>query len=78
MKDNMNDCGEDERPNPPVSDGPSRESCATILANAIKCQELKLQGLKQLQKIMVNVETGSPAEDLLWSILVHSHNRLCA
>ena len=60
----------------PNFDGPSRESVVTILQQAISWHKTKLAGLEHPLKVAERIETGSPAEMILWHLLQNNRNNL--
>ena len=64
----------DECPGPmflqsPVKDGPCRELSKTILRDRINRLEFDLAGAKHLLSIVEHLQDGSPAEELIWTLL---------
>lgn len=54
---------------------PCRELAKTMLASRVRDLETKLAGAKHLLKIVENLEDGSPAEVLIWTLLCSSRSK---
>ena len=52
-------------------DGPHRETCAIILRRAIESTKRKLAGLEHIERVVLHMEVGSPAEEIMWEILTN-------
>lgn len=50
-------------------DGPCRETAKTMLQRRIDFLRRELLGCEQLLKVVNHFENGSPAEELIWSLL---------